>query len=410
MTTSKLLTSQRRNVSLFAAGDFGFKPTFYTKDDGTRSIKDMPVFRSGSFADSMGYRHNFEQIHMDQMVMHFDMLRARKIFADVPVRDGHAGFLIRGLPGNGKTVGWHTGLRTEDRKSPVDGKDYTYLLADYDILDEEAKVNIDSGLWRNRSSEIGEYETNDETMFWPVYMGVAYVDIPAVEGLNGFDKIAELGGVATISGFAKGQEDRNFICLLEKEIPVGDKPGTDAGSTPPVAPPVAPPVVVPPQPIAAASPPAATHSFTIQGAATTDFGAVQRHISALEQFQVETREQSRKDFVASLAAGDAPKITQPQVAAQTEVALMLDDNQYAKWKASWDAAPSSSLLAVHGSDHGQGGSTDPAQTADQKLLDDISIQEDIVRNHTRNGVSPESLKKLPSFVKLQELKAQLAAK
>lgn len=149
--------------------------------------KGVPVFRSGTFRNSWGEQATWDDLHMEEMVNHYKRFVRTGVFKDVPVRKGHGSFL--GEPMDG-LVGYITGLSVDLLESPIDGKEYSYLLADYDILDQEAIANLDTGLWRNRSSEIGRFVTNDDAEYWPVFMGFAFVDIPAVEGLhiNGYSK------------------------------------------------------------------------------------------------------------------------------------------------------------------------------------------------------------------------------
>lgn len=166
----------------------------YKKTDGSTGRKlvhtGVPVFRSGTFRDSWGDEMTYETIHMDQMKANFDFLAAKNILTDPPVRKGHPSFLGNDME---DLIGYLTGAVTQDMKSPVDGLMYRYFLADYEIIDDQAIDNINSGLWRHRSAEIGRFGTNDNSEFWPVFMGFAFVSIPAVEGLhiNGFSKTGQ---------------------------------------------------------------------------------------------------------------------------------------------------------------------------------------------------------------------------
>ena len=156
--------------------------------NGNLILEGVAVFRSGTFRDSMGFQHQWEPEHMTQMVDNYTILSSRGIITSVPIRSDHVGFLDSSLK---SVVGYHTGIRTEERINSVSGEMCTYLLADMEIIDPDAIQKIESGLWRNLSSEIGTYLTNAEAEYWPVYMGVAFVDFPAVEGLaNSFSKRA----------------------------------------------------------------------------------------------------------------------------------------------------------------------------------------------------------------------------
>lgn len=401
MSTSVATRESRRNVALFTMGSLGFSPEIYKKDNGHVMVEDMPVFRSGQFRDSMGESHNWESLHMDQMVQHFNLLRDRGVFSDVPVRDGHP---IMGMtfPGAGSVIGYHSGLKVEERTNKTDGKDYSYLLANYEILDDKAQEKISNGLFRNRSAEVGEYETNSESLFWPVYFGFAYVDIPAVEGLNGF----------SMNGYTQSTQDRKFIVMLEKEIPVADKSKDEGqGQTPAAAPPQPPQLPeqhgAPNNVTQLPAPPAppALHEFSVNGAAVTDFAAVQAHIASLEEFRRETTENGRKDFVTGLAA--ANKILAPQVEQLTEFALDLNDKQFSAWKASWDAAPASSLTSNHTTDDGQP-QNPPEGQQDAVKAQQIADAEQTVAMHRAAGMPEATIEKTESYKRLQKLQSQAA--
>lgn len=384
-----LAPEARRNVALFSGADFSAVgcPQFAKKKDSKGSdylsVSDMPIFRSGVFRDSMGFQHTWDDFHMAQMVSNYELLKGRRIFEDVPVRKGHPGFLSNPMD---DLIGYVREMRTERFTNPADGKEYTYILANYDILDPSAAEKVQSGLWKNRSSEVGFYLTNDDAEFWPVITGFAYVDIPAVEGLN-FSKMPGVGSTHSV--------------MFEKEAPVTTpEPGTPAaqqqngnadssqqngtsshgqGTPPPATPPPAPP---------------APHNFSVAGAPTSDYAAVQAHINMLETFRKETIENGRKNFVKSLAAGN--KILATQEEGLAEFALSLSDDQYKKWQESFNGAPSLPQLGNVGngtSNHnGNQGSPEDAQT---------EIDKGIVAQHRAAGMNQADLEKTPSFGRLK---------
>lgn len=388
MSTATLTPETRRNVALFAAGDLTTQaPNYrYEERDDNRIlvIEGLPVFRSGTFRDSMGFQHSWESIHMDQMVSHFDLLRGRSIFSDVPVRSGHPGWLTSGQEGNGKVVGYHTRLYVETRISKTDAKEYSYLLSDVEILDDEAIKAIEKGLWRNRSAEVGSYVTNDEAEFWPVYMGVAYIDIPAVEGLNSFSK------------------QSNFSLMMETESTVSDSktkaqaPPEELKSPQPPAPPTqnadehgrAGGGVT-----AAPTPPVPTHVFSVGGQEVSDFAAVQAHIDSLEAFQSEAITARRTEFVKGLVT--AGKVLAPQEEATQAFASSLDSKQFESWKATWADVPANTLLGNYGQSSQQGGVPDEsAATAQEKGLETARA---IIEMHQRGGVSADEIKRTASY-------------
>lgn len=347
--------------STFALSDgFGLKPNIFSKDNGTLVYERVPVFRSGTFRDSMGYQNTWEQIHMDQMVNNYNYLKDSGVYADVPVRDGHAGWIISNMPGNGVTVGWHTNLVVEEMASPIDGEKYHYLLADYEITDPRAREQINNGTWRNRSAEIGGYNTNAEAEFWPVYQGFAFVDTPAVEGLK-------------FSGANDNSNGRRVYVMMGKGFSVS---GTGTGSNDFVRPPQA---------------------FSLNGVATTDIVAVQNHINALETFQRETALAGRANFVNGLAT--ANKISVHQVPGLQEFAATLDENQWAAFRKGYDTAAVIPGLAAHAS-----GVTNPDNTAQQTEAEQVAAQyevwQNIVAMHRMGGATAETIKGTESYKKL----------
>jgi len=392
MSTSTLTPEARRNVALFSAGDLATKAPkmFRKKNDAGKEvliIEGLPVFRSGTFRDSMGFQHTWESIHMDQMVANFEMLVNRSIFSDVPVRSGHPGWLVSGTEGTGKVVGYHTALRKEERTSKHDNKEYTYVLADVEVLDPAAMEAIEGGLWRNRSAEIGSYVTNDEAEFWPVYMGVAYVDIPAVEGLNGFSK------------------HQNFSVMMEKETTV---PGSQEESQQqaPIVPPTPPAPPAPPAAPAAnaehSAPSAPSFRFRIGGTETVDFGAVQSYIdglenrnTALEEFQKETVKSNRASFVSDLVKSN--RILAAQEEATVAFAQGLSPEQFEAWKATQEGAPANPLFGQFGQQPQGGEAPTPQQ---EKAKSQVELDKEIVAMHKRAGQSPENIKKTASYGRL----------
>lgn len=362
----------------FAYGNdmLGIKPNIFRKNGSKGSaatgplvLEGVPAFRSGTFRDSMGYQNTWEGMHLRQMKMNWDHLTENNIFKDVPVRDGHPGWVVMGLPGNGKVVGYHTNVRVETLKAPHDGKDYDYWLVDYEILDEDAARNIESGLWRNRSAEIGTYKTNDETEFWPAYMGVAYVDIPAVEGLQ-FSKDS---GIKLLD-----------ITDESKETGVGDTNPTS--STPPA------------QGDGAGffnRDAVKPFTFSIAGREVTDPLAVQQHIQVLEKFQSDITEAARVEFVNGLASGN--RIAATQLDDALKLAKSLSPEQFEQYKAMWSAAPVQSLLGNHGSTVTNADNS--VNGKDQKTDGDdpLSVAREVVAGFKRAGLSRSQIEASSSF-------------
>lgn len=364
-------------------------------------LTDVPVFHSGTFRDSWGDLNTWEGLHISQMVLNFDYLKGNRTFDQVPVRKGHGSFLSEPMDG---LIGWHSGLRVADLQSPSDGLTYTYLLADYYIFDKDAADNVDAGNWPNRSSEIGTYVNNAQTEYWPCYMGFAYVDIPAVEGLN-FSKYQRDAGTA------------KFSILI-------DNP-KEFGVTSPTSPTGAPELPAPGASTQSASAapgnsgtPTQPLQFSVGGRSTTDYAAVQAHIiqlegrnATLEQFASESARTGRLNFVSSLATEG--KILQSQVGTQeagketglTAHVLTLDDTQFAAFKNIYASLPVNSLLANHGNSNGTGSPiVSGGGTADERTQR-IGVLTEIVSRHRMTGAKEEDIAKMPSFIELQQLTA-----
>lgn len=365
----------KREKMYFISSGFGFEPKVYAKAGGGKIFQGVPVFRSGSFADSMGRRNTWEDLHIKQMVDNLTHLMNKKIIDSVPARDGHPEFLVHGMRGKGEVVGWHHSVTTEVRKNPVDGKEYTYLLADYEVTAPYALDKIERGLFKNRSAEIVPYETNDEAEFWPVYLGFAFVDFGAVEGLN----------------FSMSQGNRSFVVFgespVKENIVSGDNtqvPGTLLfGVSAPTSAPVAP----------VAQPTSPQFVFSCNGQNVTDYNAVQTYIRQLETFTRETREAGRRSYVASLVSSN--KLAATQLDGQVKFALSLSDEQFAEWKTQWDSATPISTLAVHGS-----GSTNPNNSAQPNPDQGIEDAKAIVAMHKLNNMPEATLKSTESYRKL----------
>ncbi|MFD5451679.1 MULTISPECIES: hypothetical protein [Streptomyces] len=390
--TDTLAPGARMNVALFSGGILaGVKPEVYRKDNGVLVVSGQPVFRSGTFRDSMGFQHTWEGLHMDQMVAHYKMLRDRGLFGDVPVRDGHPGFLVNGVPGAGGVVGWHTDLEARELETHTGSKE-TFLLAHYEITDPEARAKYENGTFRNRSSEVGEYTTNDEATFWPTYMGFAFVDIPAVEGLN------------SVSGFSKSNA-RSFVVLTEKGFSVSGTESSDknagqasgqSGVTPPTQ---GAPVTPPPAPVQQHAAPAQPFAFSINGQTITDPAAVQAHITGLETFRAESIAAGRVAFVTSMAKEG--KILASQLESLTAFAKTLNDEQFQSWKTAMEAQPGSPVLANHAA--GTGTQSEPGQPADEANAARVMTLRSVVSMHQSRGASPDEIKASASYKELVAL-------
>lgn len=401
MTTATLPLAARRNVALFTlAESLSFQPKMrFAKTTNAAGVEvdalileDVPVFRSGTFRDMMGFQHTWEDIHIDQMVSHFDLLRNRGIFRDVPTRRGHGALFADPID---NVIGYHTALRSERRTNQVDGEEYLFLLAGYEVLDPTAIEKISSTLWRNLSAEVGSFLTNNETEFWPVYHGVAYVDIPAVEGLKQFSRQTGFG------------ETFSVMLNTDKEAPVSGNAntGTQQTATPPTppVPPPAPPVQPPAPQMDPAAFARASFMFTINGRQTNDFSAVQAHIATLEGAANEAKAANRRMFIKGLAEGPTPRILAPQIEGIEGYALTLDDDAWAKFESSWGVAPATPVTGQHGAPVNGTTPASVPEGAGTGTAGEIEVAAEIVRQHRRSNMPTKALEATASFRKLKAL-------
>lgn len=384
----------RRSMFAFSNEEFGgVKPKMHRTSSGGLVVEGVPVFRSGTFRDSRGVQATWEDIQIRQMVENYDYLKSKKILLEVPIRDGHPGWIVNGAPGMGQVIGWHSNLYSKKLEAPHDKQEYLYVLGDFEVTDPAAAEKVENGTFRNRSAEIGAYVTNNEAEFYPVYLGVAYVDLPAVEGLrfSGHSQAQDPAGqqfFVFLDGF-------NFSQPKESGVTQSIMPAVQAA-----APPAAPAAQAAPAPAAQA------FSFFVNGAPTVDFTAVQTHITMLEKFRADTTEANRVAFVAGLSTSG--RILATQVEATEAFAKSLNDEQYVAWSKTWEGAQSSPLVGQHAAGTPSAGGVAPQapggmapQTAtpaaaDQKFADD----EAIVRMHTMAGTPADKIKLSPAYKRL----------
>ena len=271
---------------------------------GTTIVKSVQIFKTGTFRDSWGDQQTWTHAHLHQMVLHFDLLKSSGAFPNVPVRNDHS-FSVTDI------IGYIEALR-------VDGD---YLNADLEFTDATALEKFDNGTYRSRSIEIGLYETNNGETYYPVVMGLAFVDIPAVEGLH--------------------DRTKDGIHTFRQETPVPPETTNQATTN---------------QPGSSTQP---TFTFRIGNDATTDFAKVQAHIDRIQtensaliaqnaQYEAAAAQaaiEARKTFVSSLATDG--KILAPQVEGLTKLVESMDDNQFSAFKSVYENAGKVGLLQPH---------------------------------------------------------------
>lgn len=382
-------------------------------DRGTHLIEGVRIFKAGTFADSMGIVRTWEESHLEQMAFHYNLLKEGEIFPNVPVRADHT-----------KSVQSVVGYFDAIYRDP---EDPTFLAADIEFTEPDAFQKWERGTFRSRSCEIGMYETNEESAYWPVVMGLAFVDIPAIEGLYGkgstvppqssegdkgratfnfsqqlqddnkenpevdhetFKKACEyaqaLDDWSRAATYAQAVDDwvaaADYAAALDAHQAQGAALGLTAdhsrGNLPPA-------------------------TFRVNGQQTADPGQVQTHITALEEFQRETIETGRREFVDSLA--QSGRIAATQVDSMQALVQTMNGEQFAAFQKSYEGAAPASLFGHYG-DQGQGGDPAGGGGGAPTQVSEIETLEEIVANHRRAGKTPEQIEKLSSFQKLQTLK------
>lgn len=317
------------------------KKTFATDSGGKRvlTVEDIAVFRSGTFADSMGYTSTWGDFQIAGMVSAFELLKTTGVIPHgVPVRRGHDAIFGNRMD---TLIGYHDSIRTEKFKSKIDGEEYTYLMASFHIWDQEAADHVDAGHWPYRSAEVGIYETNNGMTIDPMYFGFAYVDLPAVEGLDFFSR-----------QYSK-QANSSTTFYFDKEIPV-------TAPTPPTPPTPAP---VKPQEYTIfgkgetdpariqtligqlEARPEGPHGFMVGGVEIKDPKEVQSHITAFETAQAEQAKAFRNEFIDKLASDK--RILNTEVKDLKAFAADLSNEQFGKWAKAQGSAPTAPIFAAH---------------------------------------------------------------
>lgn len=337
---------------------------FERTSDGGYLFRDVKVFRAGSFKDSRGRRGEWTREHLEALVSNFTRLRDR--LPNVPVRVGHTR--------NPRDVmGYFEAMKT-------DGK---FLFADFKVTEPGEGDKILRGTYRNRSFEVGLYEDNDGNRFWPVALGLAYVDLPAVEGLYS----SQIG-------------EANFTIMTPESDMAIENGNGSTGST------IDWQAAFYAQGLAdaqAAIPPAgAPLSFTLGGATVSDPIAVQSYINSLETFKGESIKAGRKNFVESLATDK--KILASQVENFIKHVEDLNDAQFEAFKGLYADAPVIPAVSQHGAPATHAGGTGEADR--DPAAEEIKTLEDTVQFHRHSGMPEDAIKELPSFKKLAALKAE----
>lgn len=318
---------------------------------GTTVVRAVEVFKAGSFKDSMGDERTWTVDQLAMMVSNFNLLRDTDRFPNVPIRRDHS-WSMDGV------IGWFEGLAVSGDR----------LVADLEFTEPEDFEKFERGTYRSRSIEIGAYEDNDGVMYWPVVMGLAFVDIPAVEGLHRAAK----------------QRVASYSLQRTKEPTVPDtKPDEQK-----------------------------LFVFSLNGQDTTDYAAVSKHLKklegdnetlkarneTLETFAKEQTKANRHNFVTGLA--ESRRIAATQIDGLKTLVETMSDEQWDGFKAAYENAPKMTLLEDHAGATGNNNADGEGATGS----DEVSILEETIAMHRRAGLSDEQIARTPTHKRLLALK------
>jgi hypothetical protein len=361
--------------------------------DGSAMVRGVEVFKAGTFRDSLGDQHTWLPEHLTQMVANFNLLKNKGIFPNVPARRDHSGSI-------NNVMGYIDALAVKSGK----------LVSDIHVTEPTEVDKLARGTYRSVSLEVGMYTDNDEAMYWPVVYGVAYVDIPAVEGLHNkskdisyFSRVNQ--GESQMAGTESQTDDRPPQTVIHNHYAQGQ---VTAGTPGQPAPAPAPAPTPSPNPAPAPAPTPATPptaSFRIAGAETQDFSAVQKHIDSLELTLKTVDETNRKGFVKGLV--DNKQVLAAQQPALEAFALKLDAASYAEWAKTYEGAGALPLLQNHG--QGAGANTnnpDQGNNETDPVKDRIEVLTETISDFRRVGWNDEKIATTSAAKELARLTAK----
>ena len=374
---------------------FGFSDSDLLETSTSGLIeRDIKVFRVGTFTDSFGRTRKWTGEDLDTAASNFKELRDLNILPNVPVRKDHSTSIK-------DVVAYFTDVR----------RDGNFLLADWEWVSEEAKHAWDRKQLRNRSIEIGKYTTNSGEEFNPTVVGLAFVDLPAVEGLYRIaehgenmttdnqtpEEIAEAAAAAEAEAAATAAAEAEVAAAAAAEAEAAaqkllDDAADDALSAANDA-----AVAAGRELVGAHRRPDGAFAFRLDDSDVSDHARVQAHIVELETFRSETIQGARTEFVDALAAGNI--VTAPQAEQFRSLVETMNVAQFEQFKGGFDGAQPNNLFGKH--DLGDGG-LPPGEIDAQ--ADRISVLESIVANHRYRGATTEVIEKTGSFQELQTLK------
>jgi hypothetical protein len=399
------------------------EPVLHSLPNGNQLLKGLRIFRTGSFKDSRGTRRTWTEDHLDMMVANYYHLASTGIFRDVPTRADHSCSIA-------SVVGYFRDMY-RDPEAP------NFLCADIEFTEADAADKWKRRTFRSRSAEIGQYEDNDGNTFFPTVMGLAFVDIGAVEGLHGtsrdpattiFHSIVDKEIPMNLEEWlAAGRSEEDWIKAvnyaawvqaaeyaqaLEDHFANAQQLGIDStrpepavhsGPNTPNSPPPAPSPGPTPPP---ALPSALTQQhqrplaeFRVNGQMVSDYAAVQAHVDLLEAFREDTISGVRSEYVSGLV--DKNKMPKTRLATELKLVEDMTEAQFALYKQSWDESPEHPQFAQYGSSQEAGTGAPGSGPAAKPEMDELETAKSIVAQHQRTGRDAEFIKRTKSYKKLE---------
>lgn len=293
------------------------------------------------------------------MANHYEVLRRSGRFPNVPVRVDHSISVA-------SVVGYFSGVYADEK----------FLYADIELTEPEAIEKYERGTFRSVSLELGPYETNDQDLYWPVARGLAFVDVPAAEGL-----FRQAGEMPTIILEETEVSETELHTFSVRGVPTTDYAAVAAYISE----------------LETVSAPE-VHTFRVNGSDVADYETVQAHIESLETFRAETIDNGRVAFVDSLI--ESNRLAASAKEATIAFAKSLNAEQFDAYVASFEAAPAIPTLERHA---GSGdGNTDPNAGNGPSEID---VLRETVRMHRAAGMTEDVLAQTASFQRLQTLEA-----
>ena len=354
-------------TAYFAAPGLMSSHKWERTNDGGGKLTNLHVFKTGTFRDSRGRSHTYTQADLQEMANNFSEL-GKSTLPNVPLRVDHN-------RSASTVVGWFSAVR-------ADGDN---LFVDLEVTEPDAADKWERKTYRSRSLEVGAYMTNDDELFHNVVQGLAFVDLPAVEGLFSLSKEpvmteAEFLAACEYAAWVEAATYAQYAADVDWAVAAGYAQGeTDVTASFSKDEDLKPP-----------------HAFSLNGVEQMNYAAVQAHISSLEAFRAESLAAHRIGFIDTIVAEG--KVAAPQADSLKAFAATMDDAQFGAFKASYEAAPATSLFA----NHTASGTPGTPRPGDEQP-DELEIARATVKMHRQGGMTEEQIKNTSSFAKMVEL-------